>query len=212
MREGTYETSEQQLRIKHSTLSIGRTLRALTLVSRLVLGLMFSLAGLVKLGVPQAMAESIKSYSMSLPPGLVTVMASVLPPLELGVGIWILLGLFTRFSAGITALLMAIFTVAVTQAWFRGLDINCGCFGGPDSNALGKSILVALGPVGTFLTNEKAGPETVARDILLLLMSLHLVFVPTIFSIDQWRHRRNAIENTEDIYGDEAVLEEEPVA
>lgn len=193
-KEAVILASEQQLGIKHSTFNTGHTLRALTLVSRLLVGLVFSLAGLAKLGVPQAMAENIKSYAMSLPPGLVTVMASVLPPLELGVGIWILLGLFTRFSAGITALLMVIFTVAVSQAWFRGLDINCGCFGGPDSNALGKSILTALGPVGTFLTNEKAGPETVARDILLLLMSLHLIFVPTIFSIDQWRHRRNQVE------------------
>ncbi len=186
-----------------------RILRYLTLLSRLVLGLVFSLAGLAKLGVPQAMAENIKSYSMGLPFGVVDVMAAALPPIELGVGIWILLGLFTRFSASITAVLMVVFTIAVTQAWLRGLDINCGCFGGPDSNALGKSILTALGPVGTFLTDEKAGPVTVVRDVVLFLMSLHLIFVPTIFSIDHWRHNRHA---AEEIYEEQAVPEEELTA
>lgn len=200
---GRIMVEEEQLSIRHSQLSI---LRYLTLVSRLVLGLVFSLAGLAKLGVPQAMAENIKSYSMNLPSGLVDVTAAALPPIELGLGIWILLGLFTRFSASITAALMVVFTIAVTQAWFRGLDINCGCFGGPDSNALGKSILSALGPVGTFLTNEKAGLETVIRDVVLFLMSLHLIFVPTIFSIDQWRHQRLAAEET---FADEAIMEEE---
>ncbi len=182
-----------------------KLLSYLTLVSRLALGSVFSLAGLAKLGVPEAMAENIKSYSMSLPPDLVNLMAVALPPLELGLGIWILLGLFTRFSAGVTALLMIVFTIAVTQAWARGLDINCGCFGGPTSNATGKAILKALGPVGTFLTDEKAGLETVLRDVVLFLMSLHLIFVPTIFSIDSLRRRSHAAAT---VYEDEHFEEE----
>jgi uncharacterized membrane protein YphA (DoxX/SURF4 family) len=185
-----------------------RTLRYLTLVSRLVLGVIFALAGLAKLGLPFAMAESIRAYEMGLPPFLVDFMANVLPPIELGVGIWLLMGLFTRFSAGITAALMVVFTIAVTQAWVRGLDINCGCFGGPMSadastTPAARAIIGAMGPVGTFLTNEKADLMTIGRDLVLLLMSIHLMLVPSVFSIDQLRQSRRQPAYEEDTYYDE---------
>jgi uncharacterized membrane protein YphA (DoxX/SURF4 family) len=186
-----------------------RTLRYLTLVSRLVLGTIFALAGLAKLGLPFAMAESIRAYEMGLPPFLVSFMANVLPPVELGVGIWLLLGLFTRFSATITAALMVVFTIAVTQAWVRGLDINCGCFGGPlgqdaSTTPAARAIIGAMGPVGVFLTNERADLMTIGRDLVLLLMSIHLILVPSVFSVDQLRQRsRRQPDYDEETYYDE---------
>lgn len=198
--------NEAQLKTESRTF---KTLQYLTLVSRLVLGVIFGLAGLAKLGLPFPMAESIRAYEMGLPPFVVDVMANVLPPVELGVGIWLLLGLFTRFSAGITAALMVVFTIAVTQAWARGLDINCGCFGGPLSEdpsvtPAARAIIVAMGPVGTFLANEKADLMTIGRDLVLLLMSVHLILVPSIFSIDQLRSRaRRQPEYDEEAYYDE---------
>ncbi len=185
-----------------------RTLRYLTLISRLVLGVIFALAGLAKLGLPFAMSESIRAYEMGLPPLMVDVMSNVLPPIELGVGIWLLLGLFTRFSAGVTATLMVIFTIAITQAWARGLDINCGCFGGPigedpSVTPAARAIIGAMGPVGTFLTNEKADLMTIGRELVLLLMSIHLILVPSVFSIDQLRQSRRQPVYEEDTYYDE---------
>lgn len=192
----------EQLTIKNSKL---RILEYLTLVSRLVLGVVFILAGLAKLGLPAAMAASITSYEMPLPSGLVNVMANVMPALELGVGVWLLLGLFTRYAAGVSGLLLLVFTIAIGQAWARGLQINCGCFGGPDVNPIGKSLLDALGPVGTFLTHETAGPETLLRDIVMLLMSVHLILVPTPFSLDELRRRQREREVVEE----DAVFDEE---
>ncbi len=162
-----------------------------TLVSRLLLGGMMLLAGLTKLGVPGAFADNINSYQMGLPPGVVQVMAVGLPPLEIGLGLWLLVGLFTRFAAAVSGVLMAIFTIAITQAWLRGLIISCGCVaGGEDTaNPLGLAILRALGPVGDYLANEKAGPDAILRDIILLLMAVHLVLVPTVFALDDLRRR-----------------------
>ncbi len=162
-----------------------------TLVSRVVLGGMLLLAGLTKLGVPGAFADNINSYQMGLPPALVKAMAVGLPPVEIGLGLWLLVGLFTRFAAAISGLLMAVFTIAITQAWLRGLIISCGCVaGGEDTaNPLGLAILRALGPVGDYLANEKAGPEAILRDIVLLLMAVHLIFVPTVFALDALRRR-----------------------
>src|SRR5437016_2918352 len=71
----------------------------LTLISRLLLGAIFILSGLTKLGVPDQFADSINGYEMNLPYQLVSIMAKGLPPLELGLGIWLLVGLFTRLAA-----------------------------------------------------------------------------------------------------------------
>ncbi len=178
-----------------------------TLISRLVLGGIFLLSGLTKLGVPDTFRASINSYDMPLPSGLVQIMAVGLPPLELGLGVWLLAGLFPRFSAALTGGLVLIFLIAIIQAMFRGLDPDCGCFaGGGGANPLGVAAVRALGPVGTFLTNEKVGVGSIARDLVFLLMSLHLIFVPTIFALDNLRHRGR--EKAE--YEESEVLSEKP--
>jgi len=71
-----------------------------TLVSRLALGFIFALAGLTKLGVPATFTASIQSYEMPLPDFLVQAMAYALPALELGLGIWLLIGLVIYFAYG----------------------------------------------------------------------------------------------------------------
>jgi hypothetical protein len=120
------------------------------------------------------------------------------------VGIWLIVGLFTRFSGGLSAALMAVFTVAITQAWLRGLDIDCGCFAGAEANSLGLGIMRALGPVGTYLANERANLETILRDVVLTLMGVHLVFVPTIFALDNLRNRHAAEEADAEYVEEEA--------
>ncbi len=160
-----------------------------TLISRLVLGSILLLAGITKLGVPETMRQSILAYEIPLPDFLVSAMSVGMPILEVGLGAWLLLGLFTRFSGAASAVFMAIFTIAITSAWLRGLDISCGCFGGAQANGLGLALLKALGPIGDYLANEKANLETILRDVVLTLMGVHLVFVPTIFSLDRLRQR-----------------------
>lgn len=170
----------------------------LTLVSRLALGGIFLIAGLTKLGDIHGFALSIDSYqiSMGLPVQVIVnienAMATVLPPLEIALGIWLLVGLFTRWAAAITGGLVVIFLLAMIQAMLRGFGdlIDCGCFAtGANANPVGVTILKALGPVGDFLAHEKADAVTIARDLVFLLMSVHLMFVPTIFGLDNLRNR-----------------------
>lgn len=160
-----------------------------TLISRVVLGGILLLAGLTKVGVPETMKMGILAYEIPLPDFLVSAMAVGLPILEILLGAWLILGLFTRVTAITSAVLMAIFTVAITSAWIRGLDISCGCFGGAEANGLGLTIMRALGPIGDYLANERANLETIVRDIVLVLMGLHLFFVPSLFSLDNLRQR-----------------------
>lgn len=183
----------------------------LTLISRFFLGTIFLLSGLTKLGVPQAFTASINGYEMPLPSFLVQVMAVGLPPLELALGVLLLVGLWTRFAAAIAGGLMVVFTIAMTQAAFRGLSPDCGCFSGPQSNPVGAAVMSALGPVGTFLASETVGVESIARDIAFLLMAVHLFFVPSIFSIDNWRARHYAEAEVEAMEEEEAGLEENEI-
>lgn len=169
-----------------------------TLVSRFVLGGILFLAGLAKLGVPETMRQSILAYEIALPDWLVSFMSTALPILEIGLGIWLIIGLFIRFSAIVSVILMAIFTIAITQAWVRGLNIDCGCFGGAQSNSLGLAILTALGPIGDYLGHDTAGPSSIIRDLVLLLMGVHLIFVPSIFAVDNLRNRGRYDEEVEE--------------
>jgi hypothetical protein len=49
---------------------------------------------------------------------------------EIGIGILLILGAAIRVSSILGAFLMFIFIIGISQAWARGLSIDCGCFGG----------------------------------------------------------------------------------
>ncbi len=111
----------------------------LSLVFRLVLGGVFLYAGASKTLDPGGLAVSIRSYGLGLPEWFVTLSAYALPPFEVLLGLYLLLGLFTRTSAWTTNVLMVLFLAALVQGALRGLEIDCGCFGstsGDESSSL----------------------------------------------------------------------------
>src|SRR3712207_9224449 len=107
-----------------------------TLVSRLVLGGVFLVAGATKIPDPGGLAASIRSYELPLPEWFVSLSAHALPYLEVMLGLYVLIGLFTRASAWATNALTLLFLLALAQGALRGLEIDCGCFG---SSAEGRS-------------------------------------------------------------------------
>lgn len=73
-------------------------------------------------------AMGINSYQM-YPFWFVNLASRVVPWLELGLGMLMILGLGLRWvSAAVTALLI-LFMVMLARSAILGLDINCGCFG-----------------------------------------------------------------------------------
>ena len=139
-----------------------------TLVSRLVLGGVFLVAGVTKALNPGELAASIRTYELGLPEWFVTLSAYALPYLEVLIGFYLLIGLFTRFSAWTTNVMMAVFLVALVQGALRGLQIDCGCFG----TAAGSGE-----PASLWLD--------VARDVGLLALGLHIALSPLgRFSVD----------------------------
>jgi uncharacterized membrane protein YphA (DoxX/SURF4 family) len=106
---------------------------ALAVVGRLAVRLFPAVllfwAGLTKAFSSQESILAVNAYDV-LPEGLVRPVAAVLPWIEIGVAVLLVLGLFVRFAGIATAVLAGLFILAMAQAKARGLPIDCGCFGG----------------------------------------------------------------------------------
>ena len=103
--------------------------RYLALASRMALGGVFIFAGAFKLGYIETLIWEINQYNM-LPHQLATAYGYVLPPLEIALGSFLVVGLFLRASSAVSGLVVLSFAIAKIQAIARGLDIDiCPCFG-----------------------------------------------------------------------------------
>jgi uncharacterized membrane protein YphA (DoxX/SURF4 family) len=139
-----------------------------------VIGAVFLVAGGSKaLGI-QSFAVEISAYRL-VPTPLAQPLAIALPLFELLIGVYLLIGFMQRWSAVAAAVLLVIFIVAMALALARGLTIECGCVG----PTLGVSIL-----------RETVGPSSIVRDVLCLVLAVHLIVVPGVWSVDWWRQRR----------------------
>ncbi|HEX2072952.1 MAG TPA: MauE/DoxX family redox-associated membrane protein, partial [Geodermatophilus sp.] len=98
-------------------------------VARWVLGGVFLVAGALKLPDPDAAVRAVRAYRL-LPEPLVAPVAFGLPVLEIAVGLALVAGVFVRTAAVAGAALLVVFLAGVGSAWARGLQIDCGCFGG----------------------------------------------------------------------------------
>jgi uncharacterized membrane protein YphA (DoxX/SURF4 family) len=100
----------------------------LLLVVRIVLGLIFIYAGAEKISDPEAFAVSISNYRL-LPVVTLNFFAITLPWIELVTGLLILFGIAVKENSSIIFLMLLVFTIAIVISLFRGLSIDCGCFG-----------------------------------------------------------------------------------
>ena len=110
----------------------------IALVARLILGGVLLAAGLLKYKHLDKSQMAVRAYEL-LPISLANFLGIVLPFLEIGIGILLILGAAIRISAMCGSILMAIFIIGISQAWARGLSIDCGCFGGGGQVAPGSA-------------------------------------------------------------------------
>ena len=100
----------------------------LTTVARLVLGGVLVAAGALKIPHPDKSAMAVRAYEL-LPTSIATVFGYSLPWVEVGIGLLLIVGVAVKINAAIGTFLMVLFVIAISQAWARGLSIDCGCFG-----------------------------------------------------------------------------------
>ncbi|HEY1218236.1 MAG: DoxX family protein [Bryobacteraceae bacterium] len=112
--------------------SPSKTLRAVTLVLRILLGAVFVYAAWTKLRMPwELFAMEVDSYQV-LPLKVVELVAHSLPWFELVVGLLLIAGFWLRSAAAAITLLLAVFVALMVRAYAKGMEINCGCFGPGD--------------------------------------------------------------------------------
>ena len=104
-----------------------RTFVALT-VLRVGLGLVFVVAGGLKLFDPGGSVAAVASYRL-FPGWAEQILGRALPPIEVAIGLMLIAGLWTRLAAIAASVFLVGFLVAMGSAWARDLPISCGCFG-----------------------------------------------------------------------------------
>lgn len=102
-------------------------------------------------------AMSIDAYQI-LPEWAALTLGRILPWLELFLGLLLLTGFGLRYSAAGASILLGGFFAVMVRAYVMGMKIDCACFG--------------LGDV--------IGPRTLARDGVLLALSVGLTALATV--------------------------------
>jgi uncharacterized membrane protein YphA (DoxX/SURF4 family) len=124
--------------------------RVIAILGRLLLAAVFLYAAYTKLRDPW-MIFAMEIDAMHVVPGSsVEFVARTMPWFELLIGVLLVIGILTRYVASIaTALLVCFFSVLLVL-YLRGFQGDCGCFG----------------------PGEQLGPKTLARDGVLILLSI----------------------------------------
>lgn len=127
-----YSTHSQRTAAQWAALVAG-------LIARLLVGGLFILAAVMKLLDPEAFAKDIRNYAI-LPAAWSNVAAMTLPWLELVTGALLIVGVWRGAARCWLVLMLVGFTALKLTLVFRGLPLECGCFGhgNPLSDALGK--------------------------------------------------------------------------
>ena len=146
------------------------------LVCRLTLGGVLFVAGYLKIDKLEVSQMAVRSYEL-LPIPLANFLGQTLPFFEVVIGLLLIVGAATRAVAALGGFTMFIFIIAIAQAWARGLNIDCGCFGGG----------------GTVAPGETRYLQEILRDAGLVAMALFLIRYPVSkFSIDKAPKQSNA--------------------
>jgi len=131
---------------------------------RLILGGVLLVAGALKVTDPYGSATSVRAYQV-LPIHLANFLGFVLPFIEIGIGIFLIAGIWVRLTSLAGAALMLVFVIAIAQAWARGISLDCGCFG--------KGGLLASDKLPVWNYSVE-----IARDIALALVGGYLFRFP----------------------------------
>ncbi len=75
--------------------------------------------------------QQVRSYQLLSESG-VSFVSHVLPPVEILLGLLLLIGWRLRIWASLVTLILLGFISVVTRAYVLGMQIDCGCFGKPE--------------------------------------------------------------------------------
>ena len=137
-------------------------------LARLGLAVVWLISGSIKVADINGTYTSVSGYQL-FPTGVASLIAAVLPFLELALGVLLLAGIGVGLVGVLSGLLFLAYIVGIAQAWARGLTIDCGCFSTGGQVAAGQTHYL----------------EEILRDIGFTALAVWLVVRPrTWLSVD----------------------------
>ncbi len=101
------------------------------LVLRALVGAALVIAGALKAGHFNDLASAIAGFQL-LPQVAIAPLAILLPFFEIGLGLYLIGGLFARGAAVVACVQFLIYAAAIASAVVRHIPAACGCFGPAD--------------------------------------------------------------------------------
>lgn len=129
--------------------------------ARMILAAVWIWSGVTKIGNKVETVQSIEGYEIFTTQWSMY-LAEIIVPAEIAGGLLLILGAFPMFAGWTSALVLMLFVIGISQAWARGLVIDCGCFGDVQmTDDVVKNYAIAI-----------------VRDIVLIAMSFAVAYGP----------------------------------
>jgi uncharacterized membrane protein YphA (DoxX/SURF4 family) len=152
-----------------------------SLMLRWIFAALFIITGLAKAQQPWAYVHALEHFAV-LPSAMSQPFGLALPWVEVMIGLYLLLGLFTRAAALAASALLLFFMVILVVQIARGTTTGCSCTLDTSDNPI----------VNTFLGGTSIGVVDVLRDAALFLLALALAWIARpVLAVDallHWRH------------------------
>ena len=129
---------------------------------RLILGAVFIYASYSKIIDPSKFSSAIDLYKAT-PVSINNLVALIVPWVELLIGFGLILNRSIKGSIIISISLFILFIAFLSQAYYRGFTLDCGCFGGADKLSDAELRFKML--------------RQIILDIIFLCMSQNLYFI-----------------------------------
>lgn len=129
------------------------TNKYLIIAARVILALVFIMAGMEKVSNPDSFAQAVENYRI-FPTFSVNIIALIMPWFELICGILLLFDVYTKETDFLIVITLIAFEFMILLAMVRGLNIDCGCFG--------------------TLTAQKIGFQKLMENLLLIGLGLYI--------------------------------------
>lgn len=152
----------------------GNVMARVSFAFRLIIGLLFIIAGLAKISDPIGFFATLMGFRL-FPDILLSFLTIFVPWLEFFLGLSLVLGIAHRTSSLLLAVLNVLFALAIGSVVARGIEIDCGCFG----------LLTDLLHIP-----DKADMTAVVRDIVFAGMCFTVFRIrQTLYSLENYYRR-----------------------
>ena len=110
-------------------------------VVRILLGIVLLFSGITKI-IDSSKAVDLMLDFKVIPEALILIIVSILPVLEILIGVLLILGMYPKFASISALVLFSGFFLIIIYGTIIGLNSDCGCFGSVIKSRVGWGMVV----------------------------------------------------------------------